>query len=55
VSGAGILQVDADPNAIMDFGIGYANATTYATYGTDDSQVRQYLAAMAEQPRVVLR
>jgi hypothetical protein len=53
-----ILQVSADPNDTFDFGIGAAIAEadgSSSSTETRDSQVRQYLAGMAQQPRVVLR
>jgi hypothetical protein len=53
-----ILQVSADPNDTFDFGIGAAIAESDGSSSsteTRDSQVRQYLAGMAQQPRVVLR
>lgn len=56
LTGAGLAQVSGDPDAVMDFGIGRAApGADGATYGTTSSQVRQYLAAMAEHPRVVQR
>jgi hypothetical protein len=53
-----ILQVSGDPNDTFDFGIGASISEedgSTATTETRDSQVRQYLAGMAQQPRVVLR
>lgn len=53
----GVAQVAASADAVMDFGIGASTATagSPAAAETDSSQVRQYLAGMAEHPRIVPR
>jgi hypothetical protein len=56
-SNGGVAQVAASADAVMDFGIGASTAAagSPAAAETDSSQVRQYLAGLAEHPRVVPR